>query len=98
MIGLITLLFVSFWRFLSRKEKESIIVMNEFYDLRNYLFEKMDDPTMFGYKWRELMPICRFADERFRKFHRKLDFEFSCEALLLQIIESEEIEEYGASA
>lgn len=64
--------------------------MNEFYDLYDWIIEHINDPFMSDQKWRELLPIYHFADERFCTHCRPLEFQNSCEALVLRIIGREE--------
>jgi hypothetical protein len=61
-------------------------VMHDFYDLRDFIIQQIEDPFMSDEKWRELLPICRFADNRYRNYYSDLNFEGSCEALVLRIL------------
>lgn len=64
----------------------SLVAMNELYDLRDWIFNHLDDPSMSDQKWRDIIPMCRFADKRYATLHRPLEFGRSCEALVLRVI------------
>ena len=69
------------------------MAMDEFYDLRNWIKEKMDDPAMSDEKWRELLPMCRLADYRFKKYWRDtIDFQSTCQGFIIGILRDEEHE------
>jgi len=68
------------------------MAMHEFYDLRAWLLQKMEDPAMSDRKWFELIPIAQFADYRYRKLWRPLDFPQSCQAIVMQMLPNEDEE------
>jgi len=68
-------------------------VMEEYRAFRKGIRAQVDDPLMSDQKWRELLPICRFADERFETLCQGLPYEDSSEALVLMIIGDSEDED-----
>jgi hypothetical protein len=60
--------------------------------LRRWIIEQSDNCSMSDAKWRELLPLCRFADERMIQFCYFTHFigNNSCESLVRQLIEDEE--------
>jgi hypothetical protein len=80
-------------RFRREVHEPGKVAMHEFYDMQNLILEKMDDPAMFEYKWRELLPLCRYADRRYRELWGPLSHRNSCEALLRYAMGEEEEED-----
>ena len=62
----------------------------EFSAFRSWLLDHEDDSTFSEMKWRELLPLCRFADERMDMFDPILASRFSCEFLVQEILDDEE--------
>ena len=95
MIFLFAVIFCAYYLH-ERTEKKKFAIrtqaMNERYDLQLWIIEHMNDSFMSDQKWREMLPICRFADERYERFHRPLQGKWSCEYFVLRII-GEEYEE-----
>ena len=85
MIELVLLSFLL--RSLYRKDQLAHEAMDDFYDLKLWILAHLDDCTMSDQKWSEMLPICRFADERFQRRWRELcDGEWSNETLVRRII------------
>jgi len=74
--------------FVDRYYKRREIVQDEFYDLRSLIITPMQEDELSVREWRELLPVCRFADERFRRWCDPcLDGKKGCEAFVVQILE-----------
>jgi hypothetical protein len=71
---------------INKRFEKHLEAIHEFYDFRNWLIENLDNPFMSDQKWRELLPMCHFADERFRVLYRPLEYKYSSEYLVLSII------------
>jgi hypothetical protein len=70
-----------------------VSALDDFYALRSFIIDHIDDALMSDTKWRELLPICRFADEGMRQTGATYaGTAGTCEALVLQIIRDDKEE------
>jgi hypothetical protein len=73
-----------------REERQA--PMHEFYDFRDRITKMLDDPATMPSDFRDLLPLCRFADERYRKLWGNLEDRHSCEAFVNDILRGGEKE------
>ena len=79
--------FMTFRYFVDRYYKKREAVMHEFYDVRSFIIAALNEDALSAQEWRELLPICRFADERFRELYDpEGPWRESCEVFVLQIL------------